>query len=299
MRVLQELLGAVPVGEFLQRNFAQLPFAMPDRAAPYQQQFTDADFAAMVEHAQAILRIVHNGRLVHDNAHMSWADAQTYYRRGHTLLVRHAERASAKLQSLAEEFAHFFHSPVDIQVYLTPDQSQAFGWHYDLEEVFIIQVQGCKEYTIRQNTLNPAPVWDTMPADLRYEDETSRVRMTCRLEAGDWLYIPSGWWHIAQTQAASIHLSIGLMPVTRLQLFAFLAHFLAPSPFWCERLLLVQHEEAGTPDRAVAEASDTQLWAEMRAQLQTILAQEQTFQAFRAYLVDGQRAQSIDRPTLG
>ena len=40
MRVLQELLGAVPVGEFLQRNFAQLPFAMPDRAAPYQQQFT-------------------------------------------------------------------------------------------------------------------------------------------------------------------------------------------------------------------------------------------------------------------
>jgi ribosomal protein L16 Arg81 hydroxylase len=31
-------------------------------------------------------------------------------------------------------------SPVDIQVYLTPDQNQAFGWHYDLEEVFIIQV---------------------------------------------------------------------------------------------------------------------------------------------------------------
>ena len=43
-----------------------------------------------------------------------------------------------------------FHAPVDIQVYLTPDQHQAFGWHYDLEEVFIIQVQGCKEYSLRQ-----------------------------------------------------------------------------------------------------------------------------------------------------
>jgi hypothetical protein len=37
----------------------------------------------------------------------------------------------------------------------------------------------------------------------------------------------------------------------------------------------------------------------MRAQLQTILAQEQTFQALQAYLVDGQRAQSIDRLAVG
>ena len=138
-----------------------------------------------------------------------------------------------------------------------------------------------------------------MPADLRYADETSRVQMTCRLEAGDWLYIPSGWWHIARTQAASVHLSIGIMPVPRLQLFAFLAHFLAPSPFWCKRLPLVHPAEAGTPASTVAEASAKQLWTDMRAQLQTILAQEQTFQAFQAYLVDGQRAQSIDRLALG
>jgi ribosomal protein L16 Arg81 hydroxylase len=200
MHVLQELLGAVPVGEFLQRHFTRLPLAMPDRAARYTRAFTDADFAAMVEGSRSTLRIVRDGRLVRDHARLSWAEAQAYHRRGHTLLVRHAERASAMLQALAEAFASVFHAPVDIQVYLTPDQSQAFGWHYDLEEVFIIQVHGCKEYTLRQNTLNPWPVWDNMPADLRYDRETSRVRLTCRLEAGDWLYIPSGWWHIAQTQ---------------------------------------------------------------------------------------------------
>jgi 50S ribosomal protein L16 3-hydroxylase len=272
MGVLQELLGAVPVSEFLQRSFARLPFAMPDRAAHYRHHFTDADFAAMVEHTQAVLRIVRNGRMVLDNARMSWAEAQTYYGRGHTLLVRHAERASTKVQTIAQEFAHFFHSPVDVQVYLTPDKGQAFGWHYDLQEVFIIQVRGCKEYTIRQNTLNPYPVWNNMPADLRYECETSRIRMTCRLEAGDWLYIPSGWWHIARTQAESIHLSVGIMPVTRLQRFAFLAHSLARSPFWCQRLSLVPHDEAGVPGRAVSEESDKKLWADMRAQLHTILA---------------------------
>src|SRR5437588_513514 len=129
MDVLQELLEPIPIHEFLHRAFTRVPFAMPEKAARYTQDFTEADIAAMVE-------------------------------------------------------------------------------------VFIIQVQGCKEYTLRQNTVNPWPVWDTMPADLGYERETSRLRMTCRLEAGDWLYIPSGWWHIARTQAASLHLSIGVMPVT-------------------------------------------------------------------------------------
>jgi 50S ribosomal protein L16 3-hydroxylase len=293
MDLLQELLDPVPVHEFLHRTFTRVPFARPERAARYRHEFTEADIAPVVEDGRSLLRIVRNGRLVHETARMSWQEAQAYYGRGHTLLVRYAERSSPKFAALAEAFAQFFHSPVDIQVYMTPDHSQAFGWHYDLEEVFIIQVQGCKEYTIRQNTLNPWPVWDTMPTDMAYERETSRLRLTCRLEAGDWLYIPSGWWHIARTQAASLHLSIGVMPVVRLKLFEFLKHYLAPSVFWCQRLALVQPEEAG---RAAAQEHERQSWEDMRAQLNAILAQPETYQAFLTYLVDRQRARPVESP---
>jgi 50S ribosomal protein L16 3-hydroxylase len=293
MHILQKLLGPVTVREFFDKNFTRFPFAMPDQATLYVQDFSDADFAAMVEDARSTLRIVRDGRLVRDRARLSWAEAQAYYRGGHTLLVRHAERSSAKLQALAEAFARVFHAPVDIQVYLTPDQSQAFGWHYDLEEVFIIQVQGCKAYTVRQNTLNPWPVWENLPADLRYDRETSRLRLTCRLEAGDWLYIPSGWWHVAETQTASIHLSVGVMPVVGLHLFAFLQHHLAHDPFWCQRLTWVPQEEAGRPTRL---EHAHQRWDEMRAQLQQVLAEEQTFRAFLGYLMDPQRARSIESP---
>jgi ribosomal protein L16 Arg81 hydroxylase len=266
---------------------------MPNRATHYTHAFTAADFAAMVEGPRSVLRVVRNGRLVLDHARLSWAEAQAQHRRGHTLLVRYADRSCAKLQAMAEAFAQFFHAPVDIQVYLTPDTHQAFGWHYDLEEVFIIQVQGCKEYTLRQNTVNPCPVWENLPADLHFERETSRLRMTCRLEAGDWLYIPSGWWHIARTQAESIHLSIGVMPVARLKLFDFLTHHLAHSPFWCERLALVSPGEAGTP---ASQGNDKHIWEAMRVQLTTVLAQEETFQAFLAYLVDAKRARSSESP---
>jgi 50S ribosomal protein L16 3-hydroxylase len=293
MHVLQELLGPMLMSEFLQRHFTRLPFALPDRATRYMHDLTDADFTAMVEGSRSTLRIVRDGRLVLDHAHLSWAEAQAYYRRGHTLLVRHAERSSAMLQALAEDFASLFHAPVDIQVYLTPDQSQAFGWHYDLEEVFIIQVRGCKEYTIRQNTLNPWPVWDNMPADLRYDRETSRVHLTCRLEAGDWLYIPSGWWHIAETQTASIHLSIGVMPVVRLALFEFLQHRLAQDPFWCQRLAWVPQAEVGRP---VPTDPAKHLWEELRAELQAVLADEQMCQAFLMYLVDPKRSRGVESP---
>jgi ribosomal protein L16 Arg81 hydroxylase len=293
MHVLQELLGPVPVREFFDRHFTRAPFAMPNQATLYVRDFRDADFAAMVEDPRATLRIVRDGRLVRDRARLSWAEAQAYYRGGHTLLVRHAERVSAPLQALAEAFARVFHAPVDIQVYLTPGQHQAFGWHYDLEEVFIIQVRGCKAYTVRQNTRNPWPVWDTQPADMRYDRETSRLRLTCRLEAGDWLYIPSGWWHLAQPETASIHFSVGVMPVVGLHLFAFLRQRLAQDPVWCQRLAWVAEEEAGRPARA----EQAQPWWEaMRDQLQQVLAREETFQEFLAYLADPQRARSVDPP---
>src|SRR5688572_14370818 len=98
MDILQELLGPLPVGEFLLRHFTRVPLAMPNRAAPYTQAFSAADFAAMVEGPRSVLRVVQNGRLLHDHARLSWAEAQAHHRRGHTLLVRYAERSCATLQ---------------------------------------------------------------------------------------------------------------------------------------------------------------------------------------------------------
>src|SRR5207245_2527152 len=101
-------LDPIPIHEFLHRAFTRIPFAMPDKAARYTQDFTEADIAAIVETGRSVLRIVRQGRLVHDHARLSWAEAQAYYRRGHTLLVRYAERSSAKFEVLAEAFAQFF-----------------------------------------------------------------------------------------------------------------------------------------------------------------------------------------------
>jgi hypothetical protein len=56
MKVLQELLQPLSIGEFLQSHFTRFPFAMPDKAARYAHGFTEADFASMVESPHSILR---------------------------------------------------------------------------------------------------------------------------------------------------------------------------------------------------------------------------------------------------
>jgi hypothetical protein len=83
------------------------------------------------------------------------------------------------------------------------------------------------------------------------------------------------------------------MPVTRLRLFAFLQQHLSQFPFRCQRLALVQPGEAGGP---VSQEHDTQSWEEMRAQLNEFLAGEETYRAFLAYLVDRQRARTVESP---
>ena len=73
------------------------------------------------------------------------------------------------------------------------------------------------------------------------------------------------------------------MPVVRLTLLEFLQHRLAQDPFWCQRLAWVPQAEAGGP---APTEQPPYLWEDMRAQLREVLAHEQTWQQFLAYLVD-------------
>jgi len=43
----------------------------------------------------------------------------------------------------------------------------------------------------------------------RFRDETSALQLAT-LEQGDFLYIPSRWWHMAESRQTALSLSIGL-----------------------------------------------------------------------------------------
>jgi hypothetical protein len=147
---------------------------------------------------------------------LSAAEARAGFAAGRTVLVRHAERAHPIFAEVVRAFAETFGKPIDIQLYCTPAGERGFSWHYDLEEVFVIQCAGHKEFELRQNTVVRRPLPVPLPKDLGYEKERSPLRFACSVSAGDVLYIPSGFWHQARaTSDCSFHASVGVMALPR------------------------------------------------------------------------------------
>lgn len=267
MQILEKLLGEDPKKSFLDKHFTRLPFSRPQGARTFTQFLNWETVENVIKAGQSVLRIVQDGKVIKDYVNLSFPEAMEHHRQGHTLLLRFAEKSHPALKALAEDFQKSFHSVVDIQLYCTPEGNNAFGWHYDVEEVFIIQTKGSKAYTIRPNTIHPNPLVRSIPKDLGYEKEKTPIEIKVTLEEGDWLYIPSGWWHIARTQKESMHISIGVMPSSAVDIVDFLPTHLAQNTFWRTRMPV--HMEFPSKDEEIAFYQDAmaKLGKDLGAQL--------------------------------
>jgi ribosomal protein L16 Arg81 hydroxylase len=78
---------------------------------------------------------------------------------------------------------------------------------------------------------------------MQYEREIMPLNV-CRLRGGDWLYIPSGYWHKGEAAEESISLAVGVRPTTGLDVFDFLRRRLLDSLLWRRRL----PPPGGSPD---------------------------------------------------
>lgn len=249
MKILEALLGEVPLEQFLGKHFTRLPYSQPGSAKAFQNLLNWEVVSRIIHEDKSVLRVVKDGKMVSDYVKLSLDEVKKRHADGQTLLVRFAEKSDPKLKDLADDFSKSFRTEVDIQLYCTPEGHNAFGWHYDVEEVFIIQSQGSKHYTIRPNTIHPNPLVKSIPKDQGYESEKSTTAIQVTLEEGDWLYIPSGWWHRAETKKESMHISVGLMPRSAVDLLDAFPEYLAQNAFWRTRMPV--HLKFDTEDEEV------------------------------------------------
>jgi ribosomal protein L16 Arg81 hydroxylase len=197
-------------------------------------------------HADAKVERTRRGEWWPDDARPTPEELRRALAEAWTIFVRHAERCYPPLAELADQFGAMFQAPIDIHFFCTPAETEGFGWHYDAEDVFILQTRGTKAYRLRKNTVNPWPLVETTPKDLGYEAERSLV-MDCTLREGDWLYIPPGYWHTARAEELSVSLSVGVMSPTAVDLLDVLRPILVQSLRWRQRLPLCG-ELSGLPE---------------------------------------------------
>jgi 50S ribosomal protein L16 3-hydroxylase len=232
-------LGTVSLARFVDEHLHRLPFALPGGAASIAH-LASWELVEQITAANAVdMILVRDGETCPAPPGVDVASLQTFCLEGWTIRVRSVEQHSDAIRALATAFARAFRGQVDVHLYVTPPGRRGLAWHYDAEDVFILQTAGTKEYLLRKNTVHPWPLAETMPEDLRYERELMPLNRVV-LDPGDLLYIPCGYWHRTESPSASsgaaISLAVGVMSPAAVDLLAPLRRRLADSLIWRQRL---------------------------------------------------------------
>ena len=210
--MLRRWLAPAPLEGFLRAELGRAPLARPGAARdvlewcdwPVLDQLLNASWPP------PDVLVARRGQLVDTPAPRSLTEARQIMAREQGVVIRRAERHAPRLAELARAFAEDLPGRVQVQVYATPAGTQAFGWHFDAEDVFIVQVVGTKDYYMRQNTVVRSAAVSSADFEL-VRRETSPL-LAARLIPGEWLYIPARWWHLVHSVEEALSISIGVFP---------------------------------------------------------------------------------------
>jgi lysine-specific demethylase/histidyl-hydroxylase NO66 len=140
---------------------------------------------------------------------------------GATLVLQGLHRTWPPLVRFGAQLADELGHPVQINAYITPPQNRGFAPHYDVHDVFVLQIAGRKHWRIHPPVVvDPLDTqnWERSRSAVAAQAEGEPL-IDCVLEPGDALYLPRGSIHAAEALGdTSIHLTVGVHPITRYDL---------------------------------------------------------------------------------
>jgi ribosomal protein L16 Arg81 hydroxylase len=134
------------------------------------------------------------------------------YRRGATVALPAIHRTWKAIGSLCDHLQSTLDHAAHANVYITPGNAKGFTPHYDVHEVFVLQIAGRKRWQLYEPLL-PLPHRTQL---FRPEIYTAQPPMAeIDLNAGDLLYLPRGVLHSTTTaESFSAHVTIGISVYT-------------------------------------------------------------------------------------
>jgi hypothetical protein len=126
---------------------------------------------------------------------------------GQTILIHGVQQRQRAVARLCRNLEATLRHPVNVNLYLTPPDSQGFGPHYDDHDVFIVQIHGSKRWRL-YDPVRELPLKGDEATVPRERLGAPREEV---LHAGDLLYLPRGHVHEAAAMSeASLHLTVGV-----------------------------------------------------------------------------------------
>ena len=198
-----DLFSADAVDELVARRGLRTPFIrMANEGAVLPaMRFTGsggfgAEVGDQVDSAKVFAEFAAGATIVLQGLHRTWTPIAAFTRR------------------LAADIGH----PCQVNAYVTPAQSRGFDPHYDVHDVFVVQISGEKQWRIHEPALiDPLPhqPWTSVRAGVERR-ASGAPALDVTLRPGDVLYLPRGWIHSATSLGGtSVHLTVGVAALTR------------------------------------------------------------------------------------
>ena len=184
---------------------------------------------------------------------------------GATIVLQGLHRLWPPLIDFVRQAVDELGHPVQANAYITPPTNRGFDPHYDVHDVFVLQVAGQKRWVVHEPVHDhplPSQPW-TQHRTAIAERVTGDAVIDTVLSEGDALYLPRGWVHSAQAlDTTSIHLTIGVSTVTGLDVARAVVDQLSTIDAFRKSLPLGndptdQDEIIATVTKVVAEMVDT------------------------------------------
>ena len=143
---------------------------------------------------------------------------KSYYE-DHTIVVNGLNKFWHPLAVFCSDLQNFLHHTAIANMYLSPPNSKGLHPHYDTHDVFVLQVEGSKNWEVHP-AVQKTPLLNSFQPVIP-EQQLGKPLHSIRLEAGDLLYIPRGFVHHAATsESFSLHLTIGIYPTQWIDLIS-------------------------------------------------------------------------------
>jgi ribosomal protein L16 Arg81 hydroxylase len=218
--MLSFLMDPVSVEQFADEYWEHKPLLLKRRDPDYYRSvFTidDADeLIQFLEPDSPFLRVV-NARDAGNDAPAAACGRGiervfSRFRSGSSIVLQSIHRRSPRLAELCRSLSHRLSQTFQVNAYLTPSGAQALPRHWDTHDVFVLQIDGGKEWRLWN-----APLPHPLPHNLYRDDAPAEEpAQSFLLEPGDCLYIPRGWVHeaVSRDEEPSFHLTVGAIATT-------------------------------------------------------------------------------------
>ncbi|HUA57032.1 MAG TPA: cupin domain-containing protein [Candidatus Sulfotelmatobacter sp.] len=187
------------------------------------------------------------------------ARVRALIRQGASVLLNDIDTLTPGLRGIADLLERAFGAKVQINLYCSWRERQAFPSHFDTHDVFAVHIAGAKRWTVYRGRADQPvdhPTWKAL-GQAHHQRAKGDVLMTVDLQPGDILYLPRGQYHDAlATGDSSIHLAVGVNEPLGLDVVTLLFEAGATAAPLYRRRLPPAHDRAALEGRLHALAAD-------------------------------------------